>query len=159
MEKLPTVNQLIIMNNKKIKKVFLEGPITPAFIAESIAHHSTKKEIGAHSIFLGQVRNDVIKDKEVKAIEYSVYPDMAEEKLNEIREAAFKKYELTCMHIFHSTGRVNAGEINLFVFTSSKHRKNAIAACEELVERIKNEVPVWGKEIFKDESYQWKINT
>ena len=54
---------------------------------------------------------------------------------------------------------VKAGEISLFVFTSSKHRKVAIAACEETVERIKAELPVWGKEYFEDESFQWKVNT
>jgi molybdopterin synthase catalytic subunit len=62
------------------------------------------------------------------------------------------------MHIFHSLGKVNAGEISLFVFTSSPHRKAAIDACEETVEKIKSSLPVWGKEIFEDESHQWKIN-
>ena len=137
----------------------MEGAISPAFIGDSISKHSAKKNIGAHSIFLGQVRNDSIDDKEVKSIDYSAYTEMAEEKFNEIREAAFAKYQLTCMHIYHSTGRVNAGEISLFVFTSSVHRKDAVQACSEIVERIKNEVPVWGKEIFDSGNYQWKTNT
>ena len=63
------------------------------------------------------------------------------------------------MHIYHSLGKVNVGGISLFVFTSSKHRKPAIEACSELVERIKKELPVWGKEMFEDESYIWKQNT
>jgi molybdopterin synthase catalytic subunit len=62
------------------------------------------------------------------------------------------------MHIYHSLGLVKAGEICLFVFTSSKHRKAAIEACNELVERIKAELPIWGKEIFEDNSSQWKEN-
>ncbi|MCZ2298154.1 MAG: molybdenum cofactor biosynthesis protein MoaE [Chitinophagales bacterium] len=118
-----------------------------------------KKNIGAHSIFLGQVRNDIINQQEVKAIEYSAYNEMAEEKFHEIREDAFKKYDLICMHIYHSMGVVNAGEISLFVFVSSAHRKEAIKACEEIVERIKKEVPVWGKEVFVNENHQWKINS
>lgn len=142
-----------------MKKVIVDGAISPAFIGESIAKHSSKKDIGAHSIFLGQVRNDIINDKKVKAIDYTSYLEMAEEKFHEIREDAFKKYSLTCMHIYHSIGKVNAGEISLFVFTSSIHRKDAIKACEEIVEKIKKEVPVWGKEIFEDESSQWKINS
>ncbi len=142
-----------------MKKVMVEGAISPAFIGESIAKHSSKKDIGAHSIFLGQVRNDIINDKKVKAIDYTSYLEMAEDKFHEIREDAFKKYSLTCMHIYHSIGKVNAGEISLFVFTSSIHRKDAINACEEIVEKIKKEVPVWGKEIFEDESSQWKINS
>lgn len=147
------------MSDKKIKKVFFEGAISPSFIADAIAKHSNKKEIGAHSIFLGQVRNDVINDKEVKAIDYTAYNEMAEEKFHEIRETAFQKYSLTCMHIYHSIGRVNSGEISLFVFTSSKHRKDAMEACTYIVNRIKEEVPTWGKEIFEDESYIWKKNT
>ena len=142
-----------------MKKVIVDGAISPVFIGESIAKHSSKKDIGAHSIFLGQVRNDLINDKKVKAIDYTSYIEMAEEKFHEIREDAFKKYSLTCMHIYHSIGKVNAGEISLFVFTSSIHRKDAIKACEEIVEKIKKEVPVWGKEIFEDESSQWKINS
>ena len=116
------------MTAKKKQNVFVEGPIGPQFIADSIAKHSTKKDIGAHDIFLGQVRNDVLGGKEVKAIEYSTYQPMAEEILLEIREAAFKEYDLVCMHIYHSIGLVKAGEISLFVFVSSKHRKEAFEA-------------------------------
>ena len=143
---------------KKIKNIFVNGSIDPAFIAESIQKHSTQTSIGAHSIFLGQVRADRIDEKELKAIDYSAYEEMALEQMYGIREAIFQKYALTCMHVHHSLGRVPAGEICLFVFTSSKHRKAAIDACEETVERIKNELPIWGKEVFEDESYQWKVN-
>jgi molybdopterin synthase catalytic subunit len=110
------------------------------------------------SIFLGQVRADRIDEKELKAMDYSAYEEMALEKMYDIREAIFQKYALTCMHVYHSLGRVPAGEICLFVFTSSKHRKAAIDACEETVEHIKSELPIWGKEVFEDESYQWKVN-
>lgn len=146
------------MSEKKIINVFVDGAISPLFIGDSIQKHSTKKNIGAHSIFLGQVRNDRIDDSEVAAIEYTAYKEMAEEKFQEIREAAFSKYPLICMHIYHSLGRVAAGEISLFVFVSSAHRKEAIAACEMIVKRIKKEVPVWGKEIFANEKSQWKVN-
>ena len=147
------------MKEKKHQEVFIEGPIGSDFIANSIAKHSTKLNIGAHSIFLGQVRNDKIDNQQVEGIEYSTYREMAESSLYEIREAAFGKYPLICMHIYHSIGLVKAGGINLFVFVSSKHRKDAIDACEEIVERIKKEVPIWGKEIFEGQNYQWKQNT
>jgi molybdopterin synthase catalytic subunit len=83
---------------------------------------------------------------------------MALEKMHSIREDIFAKYDLACMHVYHSLGNVKAGEISLFVFTSSAHRKAAIEACGEIVERIKAELPVWGKELLTDESYQWKEN-
>lgn len=146
------------MSEKKPKNIFIQGAISPTFIAESIQKHSTKTDIGAHSIFLGQVRNDIIENKKVASIEYTTYEEMSLEKMNEIREDIFARYALTCMHVYHSLGKVAAGELCLFVFTSSKHRKIAINACEETVERIKAELPVWGKEQFEDESYQWKEN-
>jgi molybdopterin synthase catalytic subunit len=143
---------------KKIKNIFVQGAIAPVFVAESIQKHSTKTDIGAHSIFMGQVRSDRIDGKTVTAIEYTAYEEMALEKMHIIREDIFSKYSLTCMHIHHSLGAVKAGDICLFVFTSSGHRKAAIAACEEVVERIKNELPIWGREIFDNETHQWKEN-
>ena len=137
------------MMDKQLRNIFVQGKIEPSFIAESIEKHSIKTNIGGHSIFLGQVRADSVDGKEISAIEYSTYA---------MRESIFSKYQLTCMHVHHSLGKVEAGEICLFVFTSSAHRKAAIDACEELVERIKNELPIWGKELFKDETYQWKVN-
>lgn len=144
---------------RKPKNIFVQGSIRAAFIAESIQKHSTKTDIGGHSIFLGQVRADVIDGKTVKAIEYTAYEEMALEKMQEIREAIFAKYNLTCMHVYHSLGTVAAGEICLFVFTSSAHRKAAIDACEETVERLKAELPIWGKELFADQTHHWKENT
>jgi len=146
------------MTEKKHKQIFVQGAISSAFIAESIQKHNTKTNIGAHSIFLGQVRNDTINDRKVIAIDYTTYEEMALEKMHELREDIFAKYPLTCMHIYHSLGTVAAGEICLFVFTSAVHRKEAIDACEEMVELIKKELPVWGKELFEDESHQWKVN-
>jgi molybdopterin synthase catalytic subunit len=144
--------------DKPIKNIFTEGPIAPQFIADSIAKHASKHDIGAHNIFLGQVRADVVDEKAVSAIEYTAYEEMALQKMHEIREGIFEKYSLTCMHIHHSLGTVKVGEICLFVFTSSKHRRMAINACDDVVELIKAELPVWGKEIFEDATHQWKEN-
>lgn len=138
--------------------MFVDGPISPEFIANSIAKHSTKTEIGAHDIFLGQVRKDEIEGKDVVAINYEAYQEMADELFHEIREAAFAKYNLVCMHIYHSLGVVKAGEICLFVFVSSKHRKEAFEACQDIVEQIKAMTPIWGKELFEDDSFVWKEN-
>ena len=136
----------------------MEGAIPPSFIADSIAKHASKTGIGGHNIFLGQVRADDIEGKKVSAIEYTSNVEMALEKMHEIRESIFAKFEITCMHVHHSLGKVNAGELCLFVFTSSKHRKIAIDACTECVERIKAELPIWGKELFEGDGYQWKVN-
>jgi molybdopterin synthase catalytic subunit len=136
----------------------MNGAIASSFIGDSIQQHSSKTAIGGHSIFLGQVRADLIEGKKCVAIDYTAYEEMANEQMHAIRQTIFEKYALTCMHVYHSLGRVATGEICLFVFTSAPHRKAAIAACEETVERLKAELPVWGKEILEDETYQWKTN-
>ena len=147
------------MKDNKPKNVFKEGAISSEFIANSIAKHQSKTSIGAHNIFLGQVRADEINGKTIKAIEYSAYQDMANQKFHDIREATFEKFNLTCMHIYHSIGTVNAGEICLFVFVSSPRRKEVFKALEYVVEEIKAQVPVFGKELFEDNSHQWKVNS
>lgn len=144
---------------KPKKSSFIQGPIPAAFIGDSIAKHQSKTAIGAHNIFLGQVRADVIDGKKVVAIDYSAYEEMAEQNFHDIREAAFAKFELSCLHIYHSLGLVKTGEICLFVFVSAQRRKVTYEALEFLVEAIKEKIPVFGKEVFEDASYTWKKNT
>ncbi|MGY0039068.1 molybdenum cofactor biosynthesis protein MoaE [Pedobacter sp. NJ-S-72] len=146
------------MEKKKSKNIFTNGAISARFIAESIQNHQSNTAIGAHSIFLGQVRADQIGEEKVVGINYTAYEEMALAQMDLIREALFEKYPLTCLHVHHSLGLVPAGEVCLFVFCSSAHRKAAMEACDELVERIKAELPVWGKEILTNASHQWKEN-
>jgi molybdopterin synthase catalytic subunit len=141
-----------------MKNCFKEGAITPEFIANSIAHHQVKTNIGAHQLFLGQVRSDIINSQEVVAIEYSAHQEMANKVFHAIRENTFEKFDLTCMHIYHSIGLVKSGEICLFVFVSSAHRKMVQQAIEFVVEEIKANAPVFGKELFEDDSHVWKVN-
>ena len=141
-----------------LQKYFISGAIRPEFIAEAIGNHSSKTDIGAHSIFLGQVRADDHQGKQVQAIEYEAYTEMAEKMISNIRETIIPLYSLKCLHIYHSLGKVEVGGICLFVFCSAKHRVKAMHACSEIVDRLKTEVPVLGKEIFIDNSTTWKRN-
>jgi molybdopterin synthase catalytic subunit len=141
------------------KTVFIQGAISSEFIGNSIAKHQSKLTIGAHNIFLGQVRADVIDKNTVSAIDYTSYEAMANEKLAEIRERAFAQFDLICMHIYHSLGVVKAGEVCLFVFVSATRRKQVYEATEAIVNWIKTEVPIFGKEIFENDTFAWKQNT
>ena len=142
-----------------MKKVFIEGPISSAFIGDAIARHQSKTSIGAHNIFLGQVRADEMEGKSVAAIEYTCYEELANEKLHEIREEAFQKFDLICMHIYHSLGTIKTGEVCFFVFVSAKRRKEVYSATEWIVNQVKDRTPIFGKEIFEDQSHQWKVNS
>ena len=146
------------MTERIINNIFIEGPISGEFISGIIHLHNLHTAIGAHSIFLGQVRSDEADCSRVAAIEYTTHTEMALEKLNEIQASLFEKYQLMGLNIFHSTGKVKAGEICFFVLAVSAHRADAIAACGEAVERVKAEVPVWGKLLFENSTVQWKEN-
>ncbi|SFR34711.1 molybdopterin synthase catalytic subunit [Robiginitalea myxolifaciens] len=146
------------MKETKFKNIFKPGAIAPEFIAEAIAKHQHKTQIGAHDIFLGQVRADEIEGKTVTGIAYEAYEEMANAKMHEIREATFEKFPLTCMHVYHSMGEVPVGGICLFVFVSAPHRQEAFDGIRYLVERIKAELPVFGKELFSEGDYAWKVN-
>ncbi len=146
------------METKPIKNCFRDGAISSSFIGDSIGKHQTKTSIGAHQIFLGQVRADEIDGQIVTGIEYSAHEEMANKVFQRIREKAFEQFDLTCMHIYHSLGLVQTGEICLFVFVSSKHRKEAMRAVEFVVEEIKFKAPVFGKEILKNSEHVWKVN-
>lgn len=137
------------------KNYFIKGPIEPSFIAEQIASHSIKTDIGGHAIFLGQVRADEKEGKVVDRIDYSAYTEMANEAIFNIRQEAFSGRDLRCLHVYHSIGEVKAGEISLFIFVSSAHRKEAIEGMQEIVEKIKYRVPIWKKEIMTDKSADW----
>ena len=143
----------------KPKNIFIDGPVAAEKIASVIAAHSEKTYVGAHSIFLGQVRADAHAEGVVREIEYSAYVDMALERAAVIRESLFERYPISCLHVLHSLGTVRAGEVCLFVMVSSPHRQAAGDACAELVERIKGELPVWGKELLESGDAVWKKNT
>ena len=146
------------MTTEKFKDIFKEGAIDPSFIANSILRHQSKTNIGAHSIFMGQVRADDVHGKIVKAIEYTTHREMALKAAHSIRERIFKDYYISCMHIYHSLGPVAVGEICFFVFVSSAHRPEVFKALPDLVDQLKERLPVFGKEIFEDQTHQWKVN-
>jgi len=137
------------------KSFLIQGPIKPDFIAAKIAAHQSKTDIGAHAIFLGQVRADETPNGRVTAIDYSAYTEMANEAIFKIKEDAFVSGDIRCLHVYHSMGRVKCGEISLFVFVSSGHRKASMQIMEEVVEKIKADVPIWKKEITDQQKSNW----
>jgi molybdopterin synthase catalytic subunit len=140
-------------------KYLINSPIYPDIISTRLSLTITRKDTGGHSIFLGQVRDDVIGISRVAAIEYSAYEPMlngeAEKIVGEIK-AGFD--DVISVEILHSTGIVKAGEISLLVIVSAGHRDHATRACRQTVELIKERLPVWKKEIFEDDSHHWKGN-
>jgi molybdopterin synthase catalytic subunit len=141
------------------RDIFVEGPIDPMSIGESIAKHAGRTEIGAHEIFLGQVRADVVNGNTVEAIDYSTYKEMALAAMTAIREETFGRWPLTCLHVYHSIGRIAAGQLCFMVFASSAHRSAAREAVAYVTDQVKERLPIYGREIFAEGGHTWKKNT
>ena len=143
----------------KKRDIFVEGAIPASFVAESIAKHATRTDIGAHEIFLGQVRADTVDGKQVHSIEYTAYRDMANEQMTLIREEAFARWpQMTCLHVHHSQGVIKAGELCFMVFASAPHRQQAREAVAFVTDEVKKRLPIFGKEILSDNTHIWKKN-
>lgn len=149
------------------RDIFVEGAIPASFIAESIAKHATRTDIGAHEIFLGQVRADVIvtpsaveaQPTTVQAIDYTAYRDMANEQMTIIREEAFARWpQMTCLHVHHSQGIIKAGDLCFMVFASAPHRQQAREAVAFVTDEVKKRLPIFGKEILTEGGHLWKQN-
>lgn len=135
----------------------INGPITQKEITQVIEKMGEKTDSGGHSVFFGQVRADEINGKRVKAIEYSAYEIMVMVEADKIKATILSEFEdVKSIDILHSTGVVEIGKISLLVLVSSGHRYQAIEACKETVDLIKEKLPIWKKEIFDDNSHEWK---
>ncbi len=139
-------------------KTFLKsGPINEEAISGLINSLKKDKSAGAHSVFLGQVRADILNGKTVMGIEYSAYEGMVNIEAERIvAEIILEFKDVKTIDILHSSGMVKAGEISLLIIVSAGHRQNATAACTKTIELVKERLPVWKKEIFEDNSHEWK---
>lgn len=137
----------------------IDGPVTPNTISAIVAKGGENHDCGAHSLFLGQVRRDQTEGKFVKAIEYSAFEEMVIMEADKINKTILSEFDdVKTIEIIHSRGLVKAGEISLLVMISASHRDQASKACAKAVELIKEKLPIWKKEIFEEDSGQWKQN-
>ena len=108
-----------------------------------------RDESGAIALFYGVVRNENM-GRNVQYLEYDVYPEMAIKKIREVAEEVRAKYPITGIGVLHRVGRLEIGETSLLVAVSSAHRVAAFEACHFAVDRIKQVVPIWKKEVWED---------
>lgn len=102
-------------------------------------------DCGAVSVFIGTVRNHS-RDKDVNALEYDVYGEMAEKMIEKIIEEIKAKWEVNKVAVSHRIGKMNVGEITVAIAVSAPHRKDSIPACQYAIDRLKEIVPIWKKE-------------
>ncbi len=106
-------------------------------------------EVGGLVLFVGTVRNQT-KGKKVIRLEFETYSSMAIKEMYKIAIDAIDKFSLSKAVIHHRIGSLNVGEIPVLIAASSAHRGTAFQACEYMIDTLKETVPIWKKEFFKD---------
>ena len=106
---------------------------------------------GAVVTFLGTTR-DNFQGKKVVNLEYEAFEEMALKKMEEVRQEIQAEFAIEDTAISHRIGTVAIGQISLVVAVASPHRQEAFQACHRAVDRIKEVVPIWKKEVYEDGS-------
>jgi molybdopterin synthase catalytic subunit len=105
-------------------------------------------EAGAIATFTGTTRI-VSRGRTVTHLDYEAYEGMAEKVMAEIAEALQARYELIAVAIHHRTGRVGIGDTSVLIAVSAPHRQDALAACKDAIDELKERVPLWKKEVYE----------
>ena len=105
-------------------------------------------DAGAIATFTGTTRVHS-RGRTVTHLDYEAYEGMAEKVMEEIAEALRARYELTAIAIHHRIGRVTIGETSVVIAVSAPHRQDALAACKDAIDELKERVPLWKKEVYE----------
>jgi molybdopterin synthase catalytic subunit len=111
------------------------------------------EQAGAIATFTGTTRIQS-RGHTVTHLDYEAYEGMAERVMAEIAEGLQARYELSAVAIHHRVGRVGIGETSVVIAVSAPHRQDALAACKDAIDELKERVPLWKKEVYSD-GEQW----
>jgi molybdopterin synthase catalytic subunit len=120
--------------------------------AEALADAVTVPEAGGVTVFLGVVRDNNA-GRRVVALEYEAHVPMAEAKMKEIGESVSRRWPgVRQVAMAHRVGRLAIGEASVVIAVSAAHRADAFEACHFAIDRLKETVPIWKREVFEDGS-------
>ena len=122
----------------------VDGPLDLDAVVAEVAD----ERAGGIATFQGTVRRQS-RGREVIALEYEAYAGMAEKVMAEIADGVKERYELCEVAIVHRTGRCQVGEVSVAIAVSAPHRQDALSACREVIDELKERVPLWKKELYE----------
>ena len=125
-----------------------DDPIAPGALYDTVRADGD----GAVVTFAGVVR-DHSNGKRTDHLVYEAYRPMAEQEMAKIGEEAASRWNIDGIAILHRVGRLEVGEISVLVAVSSPHRAEGFSACQFAIDRLKQTVPVWKKEMSEDGEY------
>ncbi len=123
----------------------VEEPIAPGALHEGVLSDSD----GAVAAFAGVVRDNSL-GRRTQYLVYDAYREMAEAKMREIGGEVKARWEVDRVGMLHRVGRLEIGEISVLIAVSAPHRKAALEACQFAIDRLKETVPIWKKEVWTD---------
>ena len=121
-----------------------EEPLSLDAVVGEVADESA----GAVATFLGTVRRES-RGRTVRYLVYEAYVEMAEGVMAQIAADLEQRYDLWAVAIHHRVGRVEIGEASVAIAVSAPHREDALAACKEAIDTLKQTVPLWKKEVYE----------
>ena len=116
---------------------------------QKVIDTATSLGAGAVNVFIGTVRNSA-HGKNVLWLEYEAYETMAVAEIKKIIDDASHQWPLLGWAVSHRVGTLKPGEVSVVVALSSPHRKESFAACQYIIDTIKEKAPIWKKEVFED---------
>jgi molybdopterin synthase catalytic subunit len=115
---------------------------------DAVVREVADDRAGAIATFSGTVRSES-RGRSVVHLDYEAYAEMAEEVIAGLAAELEQRYELCAIAIHHRTGRVEIGEPSVVIAVSAPHRHDALAACKEAIDTLKETVPLWKKEVYE----------
>ncbi|MFL5954841.1 MAG: molybdenum cofactor biosynthesis protein MoaE [Gaiellaceae bacterium] len=114
---------------------------------ERVVDEVRSDEAGAIATFTGTTRVQS-RGRTVTHLDYEAYEGMAERVMAEIADGLRTRYDLIAIAIHHRVGRVEIGETSVVIAVSAPHRQDALAACKDAIDELKDRVPLWKKEVY-----------
>jgi molybdopterin synthase catalytic subunit len=128
----------------------VEGPIDVGALISA----AQRPDCGAISTFVGNTRVDESEGASVEHLDYEAYRPMADRKLEEIGAEIEERWDVREVCIVHRIGRVDPGEASVAIVVAAPRRGPAFEASRYAIERIKEVVPIWKREVWSD-GYVW----
>ncbi len=116
---------------------------------EPVVNAVRRSSSGAIATFLGVVRERT-RGRQVRYLEYEAYREMAIPKMRVIADEIRRKWEVDEIAMVHRIGHLQVGEASVVIAVSAPHRHQALAACAYAIDRLKETVPIWKKEVWTD---------
>lgn len=150
------------------EELFRNGAVPPERLTEITRQWAEDSRIGGIVSFAGVVRADETAEGTVAAIEFTAYEEMARETSREMVERIARQVaeraapentpSVLKIHLEHALGTVAVGELAVVIVAAAGHRPEAFAFCRQVLEELKAEIPIYGKELFQGEGHRWKQN-